>query len=87
MTTFLKLMGVLLFAAGIAACVYFLGQGNLTGREQGLLSILLTTLSMLATWVVSHTYSTAQHESFRSSPGQLGFTRQLHVNSNSRGGS
>jgi hypothetical protein len=56
MTTFLKLMGVLLFAAGIAACVYFLGQGNLTGREQGLLSILLTTLSILyaASQVIAH---------------------------------
>jgi predicted Zn finger-like uncharacterized protein len=55
---------VLLIAAicfGIYSCFRSLGGGNLTARENGLFSILLTGLSILASWLVSDMYSANQY--------------------------
>ena len=52
---------IVLFLAGIGACIYSIGTGDLTNRESALLSVLLTFLSILAAWIVSHFYSASQH--------------------------
>jgi predicted RNA-binding Zn-ribbon protein involved in translation (DUF1610 family) len=57
----MRIFALLVYVAGIAACVYFLGGTPLTPRESALLSVILTILSILATWTVSHLYSESQH--------------------------
>lgn len=49
------------FFLGIGLCIYFISTGNLSEKEIALLSILLTTLSVLATWIITHIYSQSQH--------------------------
>jgi len=52
--------GALLLSLGF--CIYFISAGNLGGREAGLLSIVLTILSVLAAWILTHVYSQSQHK-------------------------
>jgi DNA-directed RNA polymerase subunit RPC12/RpoP len=61
MTTFIRILAVVLYLCGIGVCIYFIGGTELTARESALLSVILTILSILATWTVSHLYSESQH--------------------------
>ena len=45
---------------GVVACISVLRDGQLTARETGLMSIVLTGLSILASWVVGDMYSSNQ---------------------------
>ena len=57
---FASLIVLVAFVAGIAWCFYSITQKDLTSREYGFLSFILTILSILATWLVSHFYSEFQ---------------------------
>jgi predicted Zn finger-like uncharacterized protein len=59
------LMQLLIFAslaAGLSWCIYLISAGDLSNRESALLGILVTVLSVLASWVITHMYSASQHE-------------------------
>lgn len=45
------------FLLGIGFCIYFISSGDLSARESALLSMVLTILSILATWIVTHIYT------------------------------
>ncbi len=62
MRIFVRVLVLLAIGSGIAYCVHALGTGSLTPRENGLMSIVLTGLSILASWVVSEMYSQSQHK-------------------------
>jgi transcription elongation factor Elf1/flagellar basal body-associated protein FliL len=62
MKIFVRILMIAAIAAGIGYCIHLLGAGNLTPRESGLLSIVLTGLSILASWIVSDMYSASQHK-------------------------
>jgi hypothetical protein len=51
------------FAIGIIMCVFLIARGELTSRESAMLGILVTILSVLASWLVTHLYSTSQYDS------------------------
>jgi ssDNA-binding Zn-finger/Zn-ribbon topoisomerase 1/Tfp pilus assembly protein PilE len=51
----------LAYSVGIVACIYFISGENLTARESGMIAIILTILSILASWSFSHYYSESQH--------------------------
>src|SRR5579862_4271249 len=53
---------VVLLVVGIVACIHFIDTGTQTAREAAMLSIILTLLSVLASWLVTHLYSEAQYE-------------------------
>ena len=59
MTTARWLDGVLVagLAAGIIAFLHMISRGNLSGRESLLLSLFLTGLSVVASWILSRYYS------------------------------
>lgn len=50
------------FIAGIGLSIYFIGAGDLAPKESALLSIILTILAILATWVITHIYTQSQHK-------------------------
>jgi len=52
---------IILFIAGVLGVLLYLSTGELTTRETGLLSTILTILSVIAAWVVSHLYSSSGH--------------------------
>lgn len=52
---------IVLFVVGVIGILIYLSTGELTTRETGLLSTILTILSVIAAWVVSHYYSTSSH--------------------------
>jgi len=62
MRIFVRALILVAIGSGIAYCVHALGTGTLTPRENGLMSIVLTGLSILASWVVSDMYSQSQHK-------------------------
>jgi predicted RNA-binding Zn-ribbon protein involved in translation (DUF1610 family) len=62
MSNFVKYCIAGAFLLGIGFCVYFISARNLTATEAGLLSIVLTILSVLATWIVTHMYSQSQYK-------------------------
>jgi hypothetical protein len=62
MRIFVRVLILAAIGSGIAYCVHALGTGSLTPREDGLMSIVLTGLSILASWVVSDMYSQSQHK-------------------------
>ncbi len=62
MSNFVKYCIAGAFLLGIGFCVYFISGRNLTATEAGLLSIVLTILSVLVTWIVPHIYSGSQHK-------------------------
>jgi hypothetical protein len=51
------------FVLGIAGCFFLLSSGLISNRESGMLTILVTILSTLATWIITHLYSESQYES------------------------
>lgn len=52
---------IVLSVVGVMGILIYLSTGELTIRETGLLSTILTVLSVFATGVVSHLYSTSSH--------------------------
>jgi ribosomal protein S27E len=53
---------VAILLAGIVACIHFIGSGPQTPNEAAMFSIILTMLSVLAGWLITHIYSEIQHE-------------------------
>ncbi len=53
---------ILLFIIGVLLCIFFISSGNLSSRESSLIGVILTILSILATWIVTHFYSESQHK-------------------------
>ncbi len=62
MQNFIKYCIALAFLLAIGLCIYFISSEDLTAREAALLSMLLTILSILATWIVTHIYTQSQHK-------------------------
>ena len=54
----LLVLGAIIY--GVVLCIGVLRDGKLSERETGLMSIVLTGLSILATWVVADVYSSTQ---------------------------
>jgi len=83
-----KIILAILFVIGIGFCLYSISIGNLSTKEVALLSIVLTTLSIMATWIVTHFYSESQHkksiqeaqESHRTNLRTFGLKAQEKVN-------
>jgi hypothetical protein len=50
------------FIAGIGLSIYFISAGDLTSKESALVSVILTVLAILATWVITHIYTQSQHQ-------------------------
>jgi len=61
MPTWIKILAIFVYAAGIAACIYFIGGTTLTPRESALLSLILAILSVLASWTLAHIYNQSLH--------------------------
>lgn len=53
---------ILGLSAGILGCLLYVSLGDLTSKESSLLSILLTMLSFIASWLVSIHFSTKSHK-------------------------
>jgi DNA-directed RNA polymerase subunit M/transcription elongation factor TFIIS len=59
-TVLVLLVGILLF--GIVACINLIGAGPQTPSQAAMFSIILTMLSVLAGWLITHIYSEIQHQ-------------------------
>jgi hypothetical protein len=62
MSTTAKIVAAILLLAAVIACILLLGMSELTGRESALLSVVLTTMSVLATWILTHVYAELHHK-------------------------
>lgn len=49
--------------AGVLLCVWMISIGDLSNRESALIGVLLTILSVLASWYLTHLYSSSQYKS------------------------
>lgn len=58
----ISLMLVAIIAAGIGASIWLIGGAQVTSRESALIGVLLTFLSIVATWLVAHLYSESQRK-------------------------
>ncbi|WP_208457485.1 hypothetical protein [Burkholderia stabilis] len=52
---------IICFILGIAACIYVISKGKMTDRESAMLGILVTILSILASWIITDMYGSAQY--------------------------
>ncbi len=50
-----------LFLLGVIACVAFISLADLTSKESGILSLFLTVLSIIASWLLAKIYGDSQH--------------------------
>lgn len=57
-----KIILFLAFVLGVIACLYLISQGKLTDRESAMLGILVTILSVLASWIITEMYGTSQYK-------------------------
>lgn len=62
LSTIIRVILFLAFAAGVIACIYLISQGKMTDREAAMLGILVTILSVLASWIITEMYGTAQYK-------------------------
>lgn len=62
MSNFVKYCIAGAFFLGIGFCLYLISTGSLSANEVAVLSIVLTFLSVLATWILTHMYSQSQHK-------------------------
>jgi len=62
MPNFIKYIIAFALISGIGLSIYFISAGDLGPRESALLSTILTILSVLATWVITHIYTQSQHK-------------------------
>lgn len=61
-SNWLAIVMLVLLVIGVLAVLLILAFSPLTVRETGLLSTILTLLSILTTWIVSHQYSESLHK-------------------------
>ncbi|MGO9627254.1 MAG: hypothetical protein ACLP0B_21465 [Steroidobacteraceae bacterium] len=56
----LRIILFFVFSLGVAACIYIITTGELSGRESAMLGILVTILSVLASWLISNMFANNQ---------------------------
>lgn len=61
LSTLVRVILFLSFLIGIVGCIYIINQGKMTDRESAMLGILVTILSVLASWIITEMYGTAQY--------------------------
>lgn len=61
LSTIVRIILFLSFLIGVVACIYIISQGSMTDRESAMLGILVTILSVLASWTITEMYGTAQY--------------------------
>lgn len=61
MPQWLRTLIFLAYGAGIIFCIYFISGENVSARESAMVGVILTILSILASWSMSHYYSESQH--------------------------
>lgn len=49
------------FLVGVVVCISIISLGSLTNKEGAILSLLLTILSVIASWIFARMYSDSQH--------------------------
>lgn len=49
------------FLLGVVVCVFIISLGSLTNKEGAILSLLLTILSVIASWIFARLYAESQH--------------------------
>ena len=59
-TSLEKYVAVVL-SIGVAICVFIIAFGSLSAKEGAILSLLLTILSVMASWIFSTLHSSNQH--------------------------
>ncbi|MFH6598751.1 hypothetical protein ACEVAQ_08525 [Ectopseudomonas khazarica] len=57
----LEIILSILFLAGVAICILIIAFGNLSGKEGAILSLFLTVLSVIASWLLAKMYGDSQH--------------------------
>ncbi len=62
LSTIVRTILFICFAVGVVACIYVINQGKMTDRESAMLGILVTILSVLASWIITEMYGTAQYK-------------------------
>jgi uncharacterized membrane protein (DUF485 family)/Zn finger protein HypA/HybF involved in hydrogenase expression len=63
MSSVIRMMLFFAFVGVIIFCIFLIGTEPMTNRESALLGILITILSILASWIITHMYSESQHKS------------------------
>jgi hypothetical protein len=53
---------ILIFTIGIGFCLYLISSKDLSNRESTMMGILLTILSTLVSWILTHIYSASQYQ-------------------------
>jgi hypothetical protein len=61
LSTVIRVILFLCFGVGVVVCIYIISQGKMTDREAAMLGLLVTILSVLASWIITEMYSTAQY--------------------------
>jgi hypothetical protein len=61
-SSLIKIILFLSFLSGIGFCIYMITLPQLSNRENGLIGVLLTLFSILASWFLTHYYSESQHK-------------------------
>jgi transcription elongation factor Elf1 len=51
-----------LFGLSLIGCIIYIGQNDLSPNENALLSIILTIISIVATWIVSNLFAASAHK-------------------------
>ncbi len=51
----------ILLSIGVTICVLIIALGSLSAKESAILSLLLTILSVMASWIFSTIHSSSQH--------------------------
>ncbi len=62
-SVFIKYVLFLSIVVGIVACLIIIARADLTNRESGMLAMLVTILSILASWMITHIYSESERKS------------------------
>lgn len=57
----IEIVLAVLFLFGVVVCVFIIAAGDLTGREGAILSLFLTVLSVIASWLLAKVYGDSQH--------------------------
>lgn len=61
LSIFIRVVLFFSFVVGIVVCIYIINQGKMTDRESAMLGVLVTILSVLASWIITEMYGTAQY--------------------------
>jgi uncharacterized membrane protein (DUF485 family) len=49
------------FFIGVVVCIFIISSDDLTSRESSVVSLFLTFLSIIASWLLSNIYGNSQH--------------------------